>query len=563
MAYLKVTAGPDAGKICELETPETVLGRHPDCHISVDVSAASRHHARVLLVHHDYFVEDLHSRNGTYLNESRVRERSKLNQGDRIRISDTVFTFHHGQSVDSRKKPTLVAGQVNLVMVDEAEQEYNLVLVAKRDASSSQATMPSNVTLRAHLKALLEITQNLRKTLSLDQVLPHILDSLLTIFPPAERGFILLEGDDGEVRPQWMKVRQGHPDDTARISRTIIRQVMECQEGVLSADAAGDARFEASESLSEIQIRSMMCVPLIDADGKSIGAIQIDTISDRDRFRDEDLEVLVGVATQASIAIDNARLHEYTLRERAIQRDLELADQIQRGFLPKRPPEVSGYQFYDYYRPASHVGGDFYDYIPLSDGRLAVVVADVVGHGLAAAMLTAKIAAEVRYHLLGTSQPAEVMMRLNDSFARDLVEGHFVTLVVAVLATDTGEVSIANAGHMRPLLLSEGIPPGDVGHDQVGLPLGIVGGSDYEPCTVRLSPGEQLMIYTDGINEAMNEARELYGIDRMRDQLQTATGNPRQVCERLIDDVRRFAEGCVQQDDMCLVCFGPAQPNSA
>ena len=172
---------------------------------------------------------------------------------------------------------------------------------------------------------------------------------------------------------------------------------MEAQEGILSADAAGDARFEASESLSEIRIRSMMCVPLIDADCNSIGAIQIDTISDRDRFRDEDLDVLVGVATQASIAIDNARLHEYTLRERAIQRDLELADQIQRGFLPKQPPELSGHQFYDYYESASHVGGDFYDYIPLSDGRLAVVVADVVGHGLAAAMLTAKVAAEVRF----------------------------------------------------------------------------------------------------------------------------------------------------------------------
>lgn len=152
MAYLKVIVGPDAGKICELQTPASVLGRHPDCDISINVGAASRHHTRILIVDDEHFVEDLHSRNGTYLNEAQVRERTKLNEGDRIRISDTVFTFHRGRSVDSRRKPTLIEGQVNLVMVDEAEQEYGLVLVAKRDASSSQATMPSHVTLRAHLK---------------------------------------------------------------------------------------------------------------------------------------------------------------------------------------------------------------------------------------------------------------------------------------------------------------------------------------------------------------------------------------------------------------------------
>ncbi|NQT16738.1 MAG: SpoIIE family protein phosphatase [Planctomycetes bacterium] len=556
MAYLKVIVGPEAGKICELHTPESVLGRHPDCDVAVNVGAASRHHARILLVGEEFFVEDLHSRNGTYLNEQRVCERSKMNEGDRIRISDAVLTFHLGRAVDSRKKPTLIEGQVNLVMVDEAEQEYNLVLVAKCDASSSQATMPSNVTLRAHLKAILEITRNLRRTLALDQVLPHILDSLLTIFPPAERGFIVLKGKDGEVRPQWMKVRQGHPDDTVRISRTIIHQAMEAQEGILSADAIGDERFEASESLPDIRIRSMMCVPLIDADGDSIGAVQIDTISDRGRFRDEDLEVLVGVATQASIAIDNARLHEYTLRERAIQRDLELADQIQRGFLPKAVPELPGYQFFDYYQPASHVGGDFYDYIPLSDGRLAVVVADVVGHGLAAAMLTAKMAAEVRVHLLGTTHPAEAITRLNASFTRDLVEGHFVTLLVAVLAPDTGMVTIVNAGHMRPLLLSGDVPVEDIGDEQVGLPLGIMEESNYRACTIRLSPGEKLMIYTDGINETMNNARQLYGIDRMREQLRTSAGDAHQVCRRLIDDVQRFADGCLPRDDMCLVCFG-------
>ncbi|GAF93346.1 unnamed protein product, partial [marine sediment metagenome] len=279
----------------------------------------------------------------------------------------------------------------------------------------------------------------------------------------------------------------------------------------LSADATSDSRFETSKSLSDIRIHSLMCVPLIDSDGNSFGTIQIDTVSDRDRFRDEDLDVLLSVATQASIAIDNARLHEYTLRQRAIQRDLEVANQIQRGFLPKQPPQLPGYRFFDYCQPASHVGGDFYDYIPLSDGRVAVIVADVVGHGLAAAMLTAKIAAEVRFHLLSTPEPAEAVTKLNASLARDLVEGHFVTLLVAVLAPDTGEVTIVNAGHMRPILCRGDGPANDIGDEQAGLPLGILDGFEYQQCSVQLPPGGLLLVYTDGINEAMNEAQQLYG----------------------------------------------------
>ena len=107
-----------------------------------------------------------------------------------------------------------------------------------------------------------------------------------------------------------------------------------------------------------------MCAPLIDADGRSFGAIQIDTVNYRGRFREEDLRVFVAVATQASIAFDNARMHETALRQREIERDLELADQIQRSFLPAGPPEVAGYQFFDYYWPASYVGGDYYNYLP-------------------------------------------------------------------------------------------------------------------------------------------------------------------------------------------------------
>ena len=552
MAYLKVIGGPETGQARELTQPKSVLGRHPDCDIAVDHLDASRHHAQIVFVNNEPFVEDLHSRNGTFLNDERVRGRQRLYDNDRVRISESIFEFHQGESADSR-------GAATPVLVNDDEQESKLVVVAERDVSSSSissGTSRSSAGVKAELRALLEITQKLRKTLSLDEVLPQILDSLFSIFPAAERGFILMQNEDGTMTPRWSKLRHGDPGGELYISRTIVDRVMQGQQAVLSADAMYDARFKNSDSLCASPIRSMMCAPLIDADGASFGVLQIDAANYRDRFREDDLGVLLGVATQASIAIENARLHEEALYQRSFERDLELADQIQRGFLPRGRPQLAGYEFFDYYQPATHVGGDFYDYFPLADGRLAVVVADVVGHGLAAAMLTAKLAAEVRYRLLTTPDPAEVLTQLNTSLPAGLGEYHFVTLVLGVLAPETGEVTIVNAGHMPPLLRLEGGRVSEVGKDISGFPLGIVEGVVYQRCSVQLPPRGLLVFYTDGINEAMNTAKKVYGVNRMLEQLKTAAGSPGQLAQSIIDDVRTFIQGCPQGDDMCLVCFG-------
>jgi serine phosphatase RsbU (regulator of sigma subunit) len=503
-----------------------------------------------------YFLEDLHSRNGTFLNEERIRGLRKIQDDDRIRVSDTVFAFHHTRTAEPTRTPPQIEAEIKPATVRDKEREYDLLVEAKRAPSSSRPTVPTNVTLQAQLKALIQITQSLRRTLALDEVLPQILDTLFVIFPAAERGLIVMETDKGELEPRWVKTRHGCPQDTVRISRTIVRRVMESQEAILSADAAVDSRFKASDSLPDVHIHSVMCVPLVDTDGKSFGVLQIDTVSEPDRFRQEDLEVLLSAATQASIAIDNARLHEYALRRRAIDRDLEVADQIQRGFLPKRPPQLPGYEFFHHYQPASHVGGDFHDYVALGDGRLAVVVADVVGHGLTAAMLTAKLAAELRLHLLSRPQPAEAVTQLNASLAPDLREGHFITLCLATLVPDSGDVTIVNAGHTRPILRREDGQIVDVANEQVGLPLGVIEARPYQQCSIRLAPGETLLIFTDGVNEAINQAKQMYGVHRIREKLRTEAGSPQQLGRSLVDDVQRFIHGCPQRDDMCLVCFG-------
>jgi len=556
MPYLLMITGPHPGEVWEVHPPKVILGRHPECAIPIEAADASRHHAQILAVGDDCFLEDLHSTNGTFLNERPIRGRQKIGDGDRIRISNLVFEFHGGCPAGAPASAGRGSSSTPCVLVDDEGPITGAVVLSQRSAAQNKDTDRSELSLQSELKALLQITQSLRNSLMLDAILPQILDALFLIFPAVDRGFIVLQEEDGALVPRWTKIREGDTPEKIQISRTIVAQVMEAQRAILSADAAYDPRFKNSDSLAVGPIHSLMCAPLVDSEGHSFGVLQVDATERTNRCQEEDLEVLLAVAIQASIAIENARLHEKSLQQRAVERDLELADRIQRRFLPQHPPELPGYRFFHYYRPAGHVGGDFYDYVFLPNGHLMVFVADVTGHGLAAAMLTAKLAAEIRYRLLVASRPAEVMRQLNTCLCRDLPEDHFVTMLAIDLTPATGETILVNAGHMLPLLRTGAGEVREIGMGEAGLPLGVADNTDYQETRLSLAPGGTLLLYTDGINEATNAAGQVYGREQLRKQVEAACGNAEEIAEHVLADVWHFVEVCVVKDDMCLVCLG-------
>jgi serine phosphatase RsbU (regulator of sigma subunit) len=298
-----------------------------------------------------------------------------------------------------------------------------------------------------------------------------------------------------------------------------------------------------------------MCAPLVAHGGGSMGVIQIDTLDQRTPFHKEDLDVLASVAGQAAFAVENAQLHEAALRRQALERDLQLAHKVQQGFLPSRPPEVQGYQFFDFYEPANQVGGDYYDYIPLPGGRLGVIVADVSGKGIPAALLMAKLSAEVRYVLVGSEGPAEALTRLNNGFSTSW-EDRFVTCALAIIDPQTHEVQIANAGHMAPYLRHLDQKVEAVGEEFTGVPLGVAEDFPYEQFSLSLAPGDGLALFTDGFSEAMNMDNDLYGLARLEEQLRREAEGVKQIGELILGDVKQFVGSRSQSDDMCLLCFG-------
>jgi serine phosphatase RsbU (regulator of sigma subunit) len=331
---------------------------------------------------------------------------------------------------------------------------------------------------------------------------------------------------------------------------------MDSQQAILSADAASDARFEMSQSIADFRIRSMMCAPLVNGDGRSIGVLQLDTSDHRGRFQQDDLDVLAGVASQAAIAIDNAQLHEAAIRQHQIERDLKLAHKVQQGLLPSAPPKVEGYHFFDFYEPANQIGGDFYDYIALPDGRLAVVLADVSGKGISAALVMAKLSADVRYALASQPSVASAVRHINSSFIKSGWEDRFVTFVLTVLNPAEHQVTLVNAGHMPPFLrFGEGrVEP--VADDISGIPLGVDESYEYEAKTVPLGRNEFLAAFTDGFSEALNAKNELYGLERLRKRIGNPVKDVAELGHVILNDVKSFVGGHPQSDDMCLVCFG-------
>ena len=208
------------------------------------------------------------------------------------------------------------------------------------------------------LRGILEIARALGGQLEVDAVLPKLLSTLFNIFPVADQGFVLLKDSDSDkLKVKATQARGGKQADAVAVSMTVVRYVMKTGESVLSENIMDDTRFKSSTSLGRMGVRSMMCVPLLDENEESLGVIQIVSRSENHSFDENDLDLLESLAMQASLTIQNARLHEEALERRAIERDLEFATQVQLGFLPKSRPKVPGYLFGDYYEAALRVGG--------------------------------------------------------------------------------------------------------------------------------------------------------------------------------------------------------------
>lgn len=549
MASLVVDSGPRKGLVFDLSQDVVFLGRDPKCRdrkcrIVVDEALLggpeketkiSRDHAVLRRIDGDYYLEDgdgqgKRSRNRTFVNGKEVPfgTRVRLQENDRISLCDFRFVF-----------------------LEDDVAEFSVE--ASLDLADSTHTIESQPADK--LKVLLEISNSLVATLDLDALLARMLENLFRLFPKADRGFILLKDETDTL---VMRAFEARNEDLSgrRFSASIVDHCLEKMQAVLGNDLS--AQFPDSESVCELPVRSLMCVPLRSQEGEALGAIQLDASAAKPRFRQDDLNLLVGVASQASIALSNARMHLQALVHQRRAQEMKNAKEVHRALLPRHLPEVPGYEFFAWYEPAQEIGGDYYDFIPLPNARLAVLLGDVAGKGVPAALVMAKFSVEARVCLETAPDLASAIRRLNALMTRADLGGRFVTLAAVVLDPAAHTATLVNAGHPPPLLVraAGGTIEEATSLETTGLIIGIQEEVDYQERTVRLDAGDQLLLFSDGVLDARNAEDRSFKMHGIRTVLARAGKAPAETGDRLKQAVSLHESGSTRADDITLVCLG-------
>ncbi len=568
MPLLTSSSASVLNKSVKIDKAPVVIGRHPDCEIQVDDGSVSRRHAQIVYSKPHYYLEDLNSRNGSMLNNEFVTGRTRLFDGSEIQICDIVFRFTRSSVASGKRgRPTVatestdesVYGSKVFSLSDKHSERDDSQLVSRLDVQShtSAGHRHRHVSAEDKLKVLMKIAHALSDLVERNDVLERILDFLFELFVQADRGFVMLKDVNGTLQPLGFKCRRPTDDENIRVSSTIAEMVMESRRPLISRDAAIDDRFDTKESIMDFQIRSIMCAPLINSREESIGVIQLDTLRQTIAFSEEDLEMFVTVAMQASLAIQKSDLFSLRKKTQDLRKDLSLAHELQQRFLPQRSPDVEGYEFFSWYRPMQQVGGDYFDYIALDNDRVAIVVADVVGHGVTAALLMAKVSAESRFALATEPDPIVAIKRMNEELSSLHID-RFVTLVLVLIDTRTHKATIVNAGHMPPILrkASDGSLK-SIAVEEAGVPLGVLNDYEYESIEVSLDPGDVLLMYTDGVNEAMDlNGSQLTTTGLIADIQVSNTSTPESIGQTVCESVARHSGEAEMIDDVCLVCVG-------
>ena len=510
-------------RVVTIDKPTFTIGRRLTCDLALTDSEVSREHAEITRADDQYVLHDRRSRYGTFVNGTQITAAQALSHGDRIR-------FGRNRGAEVR------------FLTDED-------LPAVSDSSSAAGFR--------HVAALLEGLQALSGARLLDEMLALVIDAAIEV-TGAERGFIMLADDSGNLE---LTVARGRgkvsiPGTHFQTSRKIPEQVFATGQETHVADL-GDADLAGAHAGTlALGIRHVLCVPLRvvhyverpdDRDhSRSIGVLYLDGHNRGTLLSRTARSGLTTLAAEAGIAIENARLYRSALEKARIDEELRIASQIQQALLPS--PQRSG-PFFDVVAtsvPSREVGGDFFDYMDLPDGRFGFALGDVAGKGTPAALLSAVLQGIFAGQAAAVQEPSEVIAHVNRGLLTRAAGARFATAFYGVLGPD-GRLSCCNAGHNPPFVYSRG----DVRRLTTGgLVLGVFATARYEQETVALMPGDTVIVFSDGISEATNASEEQFGDDRIQEVVGRALAQPpAALLETLLAAVKEFTGTAAQFDD--------------
>jgi len=527
-----------------------VVGRGGACDLVIRDLAASRRHLEISRTAEGYLCRDLDSSNGTRVNGERITK-LQLSNGDEIRIGTTSMKF------------LIEAATVS------APPEKTVFLQTIIDSTGHELAPPSS-----RSKELLEAAYTLMNSMSSSfnpcELVDNILETTMRAVR-AQRGAMFFAGGDHELRPcaecgHVHTIRDGESRlanlDEVEISTSVVHRVLSEGENVLLQSARGDGLNDSANSIAALRLTSILCVP-IRTQNQILGILYIDTDLSDHEYTEDDMLLAAAAGNSAGLALENARIHKDLLNRQRIDQDIEAAWTIQESFLVRDwPTDDPRLEVFGLTRPAKVVGGDFYDFARLDEDHIGLLIGDVSGKGVPAALTMALLLAEFRLCATGAESTAEVMRRLNARMVARSRRGTFCTAALVALNLCDGHIMAANAGHHPVLRIS---PDGvSTCLPASGPPVGILEGVDWKDEESVVVPGETLLLYTDGITEARDGSAEAnsnreddeYGIEGIeRVARMQPDRSPRSLIEAVLADVDQHCSPQAPHDDCTMIAL--------
>lgn len=540
MPSLIVTSGPLSGQVFGF-SDTAVIGRGQFSDVRLNDPTVSRRHALIQRNGVDYELRDEESANGTYCRRRRVSGTANLRDGDEVQFGEIKAVFRSASSDQPALPPP--------AQPDMQSTRARAVAAARSDAALPAADATGLREMLARMKLFCNIGALARGSQDLRAMLDEAMQALLIAFPQITRAAVYASRSGSDTMNLLaQRVASTAKDAAFGAVEAFLGEARRLEFGLQIKDAASRDALAARLRVDAVPA-AVLGMPLR-LGREALGVLYLESTLTDAAWRTADRDVLVGIAGQLAWLIG---CNQAQTPERAIElHDLALARRIQQRFLPQSPPNLPGYRIADSYAAARVIGGDYFDFFQYRDGQHGLVIADVSGKAVSGALYMARLSVQVRTLARHLSGPEELLTGLNRKLAHELEPGMFVTMLAAAIEPKTGLLEFANAGHPAPLLRTRDGKVVELG-ESGALPLGAVSDTSFRQFTATIAPGECVLFYTDGLDEAHDAAKQLFGKERVVKALADGGANAQAALDTVLAEVARFTAGEEQSDDLTLI----------
>ncbi len=554
MAQLIIMDGPGVGATFELST-QNILGTSAKCQIRLQGKNIAEEHAKIVQRNNVFLIFPMIP-GGLQVNSQLVRQERKLNHGDMITLGEVMLLYGEEAAPQAQEPEEVMEPEE-----EDAGKERSIIKSRQRYFKNPEAAVQSlGETKHAihFMEVLLKVSNAIMSKLELKELLSHLLDIIFENLP-ADRGTIfLMDPKANKLWPMASKKRDDVQTASTKLmaSRTIIKEVLESKEGILTKDAMEDARFQMGLSIVAQQIHAALCVPLVGKNDEVLGIIHIDSTRSDRVFTDDHLRLVTGIAMQSSLAIENALLVQQLGEKKRIEQELTIASNIQQELLPKVIPQVEGIEVYGFMKPAKEVGGDYYDFVT-NEGNteLYICIGDVSGKGVPAGLVMVMARCFFRPLIMSCQNTKVLLEELNKLLVADTRKDMFMSMLVIKWDAKKKSLVWTGAGHEHLILYhsktkkSEAIRAG-------GIVLGMTKQAEkfFVEQELHLEPGDSIILYTDGVTECQNPQNKMLELPNLL-KLTEKYGHlsAQEICTSIFSELQRFMGNAAQYDDITLV----------